>query len=292
MQPKQFIFEAIGTRWVIDVLTPVSTQTEQEVLIAIHERIEAFDKTYSRFRADSVITKMSQKAGEYIVPNDATPLLSLYKELYSLTDGAFTPLIGKTLEEAGYDASYSLASKKLHHPPRWEDVIIFLPPKLQIKKSIVLDIGACGKGYLVDLVSELLVSFGITSYCIDAGGDILYKTDSEKPIRVGLEHPENLKQVIGVAEILNQSICGSAGNRRKWGKYHHIIDPKTLQSPQHLLATWVIADTALIADALATCLYFVEPEKLQKFSFQYLMLYPDYSIKMSPDFPAEIYYNK
>lgn len=290
MKPLQYSFEAIGTQWVIDVFDAISQEKAKEIERAVHERIASFDATYSRFRSDSLVHKMSQKAGEYILPQDAELLLLLYETLYKLTKGAFTPLIGRTLEEAGYDASYSLHTKRLHHPPEWNDVIDFHPPKLRMKKPALLDIGACGKGYLIDLVGDVLQKYGITSYCIDAGGDILVK--SEKPIRVGLEHPENLKQVIGVATIKNQSICGSAGNRRKWGDFHHIIHPHILQSPDHILATWVVADTALLADALATCLYFVTPEKLQDFDFQYVILYPDYSLKMSPDFPAEIYYNK
>lgn len=292
MNPQQFIFEAIGTRWVIDIIDRISKKEADALMTAVHDRIASFDAIYSRFRDDSLVTKMAEKAGTYTLPMDAQPLLLLYKKLYDLTHGAFTPFIGKTLEEAGYDAAYSLQSKTLHKPPAWDDVLSYDAESIHIKKPVVFDIGAAGKGYLVDLVGGIIASHGIQSYCVDAGGDILYKTDASKRLRVGLEHPENVKQVIGVASIHNQSICGSAGNRRKWGKFHHIINPHTLKSPTHIIATWVIADNALLADALATCLYFVEPDKLKAFSFHYAIMYPDHSLKLSPDFPAEIYYNE
>jgi FAD:protein FMN transferase len=112
-------------------------------------------------------------------------------------------------------------------------------------------------------------------------------------LRIGLEHPDNVKQVIGVATITNQAICGSSGNRRQWGEFHHIIHPTLLSSPRHMLATWVVADTAIVADAIATCLYFTSPALLQQhFDFEYLLLLPDYSIDQSFAFPAEVFYNE
>ncbi|MEK7118155.1 MAG: FAD:protein FMN transferase, partial [Patescibacteria group bacterium] len=63
-------------------------------------------------------------------------------------------------------------------------------------------------------------------------------------------------------------------------------------SPNHMLATWVIASTAMLADALATCLSFVPPERLQStFDFEYLILLPDRSINCSKDFAVELFTN-
>ena len=109
-------------------------------------------------------------------------------------------------------------------------------------------------------------------------------------LRVGLEHPEDTTSVIGVANISNQSLCGSAGNRRKWADFHHIINPETLSSPKELLAVWVIAKNTLLADILTTGLFFVSPDSLLKhFKFEYLILRPDYSVEKSEGFNVELY---
>jgi thiamine biosynthesis lipoprotein len=93
-----------------------------------------------------------------------------------------------------------------------------------------------------------------------------------------------------VAELEKGSICGSAGNRRKWGKFHHIMHPETKKSVENILAVWVIAENGLLADGLATALFFVEPERLEKdFNFYYCILKNDYSIRVSPNFPGEFY---
>lgn len=285
-------FEAIGTGWSIDVLDHLSEENKQSLLGKIRERIELFDKTYSRFRKDSLVVEMSKKSGAYNLPPDALPLLALYKQLYHITDGAVTPLIGDVLSDAGYDASYSLQPRPLHHPNQWEDVLDYTYPKLTMKKPAILDFGAAGKGYLTDIIGELLSKNDIHNYCIDASGDFLYKSSEKKPLRIGLEHPENPKQVIGVAEITEGSLCGSAGNRRKWQGFHHIISPHTLKSPTHIAAVWVIAQTGLIADALTTSLFFTVPDKLEHyFDFKYVIVHTDYTIKKSHDFPGEFFYN-
>ncbi len=283
-------FSGIGTHWQIDINQKISATVFSEIIDLVKQRIAVFDQAYSRFRDDSLVTAMSKNLGRYTLPPDARVMLDLYSSLYKITDGAFTPLIGQTLVEAGYDAEYSLQSKSPQLVPAWEEILDYNFPNLEVKKAALLDFGAAGKGYLVDIIGQLLVEKNISSFCVDAGGDILYRSETQAALRVGLENPLDTSQVIGVLNIVNQSICGSAGNRRKWGEWHHIINPKTLSSPQNILAVWAVAETTILADGLTTCLYFVEPERLQaKFQFEYLILYSDFSVKKSPGFPAQLF---
>lgn len=290
MNAPTFAFEAIGTQWKIDV-PGLPPEARADLLAEIEERIARFDRAYSRFRDDSLVADMARKAGTYRLPDDAAPMVGLYERLYRLTDGAVTPLIGQALVDAGYDAGYSLVQKKpLEHPPAWADVLSFDAPHLTLKKPALLDFGSVGKGYLIDLVGEILTRRGLKLFTINAGGDILYVDAHKTPLRVGLEHPDDAAQVIGVATITGGSICGSAGNRRAWGEFHHILDPRTLMSPKHILAAWAVAGSATVADALATCLFFVPPETLAKeFPFEYLIVNADYSCQASPGFPAEVF---
>ena len=285
-----YVFEAIGTHWTIDIYEPLPTTTWVALQTDIQQQIEAFDKTYSRFREDSLVTQMATSAGTYDIPYNAEPLLKLYEQLYKLTDGAVTPLIGQTLADAGYDASYSLQPQQLQRPPDWEDVLDYSPNQLTLKRPALLDFGAAGKGYLVDIISSLLLTCGIQDFCVDASGDILYRTQSDTPMSIGLEHPDEPGQILGVASIKNQSLCGSSPNRRAWGKYHHIINPKTLTSPSNIRAVWVVADNGLLCDGLTTALFFTTPEALlSQCSFEYAIIYADHSLQHSPHFPGTFY---
>lgn len=288
-----FEFEAIGTTWSIELYDPISTAGLKALRRLIAGRIDRFDLAYSRFRADSIVTQMSQAGGAYRLPADAPHLFKLYRQLYDLTDGALTPLIGNVLADAGYDASYTLAkstSVQLQPPPSWEEALEVSPDgtSLRIKQPVLLDFGAAGKGYLVDIIGQLLGKKGIQHFCIDASGDLLYT--GHQPVQIGLEHPDHPDQVIGVARLSQGALCGSATNRRRWGDYHHIMSPTTLTSPEHLKAVWVSAETALLADGLTTALFFVPAKKLQTtYTFEYACVYADDHLEASSGFPATFF---
>jgi thiamine biosynthesis lipoprotein len=258
---------------------------------AIVRRIDEYDKNYSRFRADSLVTTMASRAGAYRLPDDAQELFAVYRTLYELTDGGMTPLIGQVMSDAGYDATYSLQPKPLRTPPAWDTVMTYAHPQLQLTQPVLLDFGAAGKGHIVDIVGELISQHGIKDYCVDAGGDsVYYRETSAQPMHIGLEHPRNPGQVIGVATVYNRSLCGSAGNRRAWGAYHHIIDPHALASPRHIQALWVAADSALYADALTTALFFAPAKKLAtRYNFEYAIMHDDDSLEQSAGFPGTFF---
>lgn len=141
---------------------------------------------------------------------------------------------------------------------------------------------------MIDIIGQVLLDSGISYFVIDAGGDILIKGTDE--MNIGLENPHNTAEAIGIAKLRNGSICGSAGNRRAWGEFHHIMNPFTLKPERKIVATWVVAETAMLADALTTCLFFT-PEKTLRayFPFSCLIMYEDGSVTMNPDFPAELF---
>ncbi len=275
---RKLKFEAIGTGWEIDY---TGLDMERNIL----DRIDEFDKTFSRFRPDSLVSKMSKKAGVYKMPADGWTMLSFYKDLYDQTDGLVTPLIGNVLEQAGYDASYSLKEKTIEKPLSWDEALEITKETITIKKPVLLDFGAAGKGYLIDIVGDLLKNSGVSSFSIDAGGDILL---SNFDSTIGLENPRDASQVIGTVKLSNGSIAGSSGNRRNWGKFHHIINPQTLKSTEDVEAVWTIGNSAMLADGLSTCLFFVDAKKMS-FNFEYLILYSDFTVKKSNNFPGEIY---
>lgn len=285
---RELNFVAIGTPWHIALFDEVDDGAFVEISQGVDRLSEDFDRHYSRFRADSLVTRIALKAGDYNLPPDARPMLDLYADLYELTKGRFTPLIGQTLSDAGYDADYSLAPKALRHPPAWPEVMHYQWPRLRTSQPVLLDFGAAGKGYLVDLVSAFLERQGVGHYLVDASGDMTARVT--EPLAIGLEHPDDSGLVIGVVRLGNMSLCGSAGNRRAWGDFTHILDPLTLTSPRHIKAIWVTSSSALLADALATCLSLVPAaELLERYQFEYAVMLEDNSVERSDGFPAEIF---
>ena len=181
---------------------------------------------------------------------------------------------------------------KLSEVPAWGKVIDFRAPYLQLRQPAWLDFGAAGKGHLVDIVGTILEAGGIGNYCVDAGGDMRFRNSAGDTVPVGLEHPDDPTLAIGLVRLGNRSLCGSSGNRRAWAGFHHIIDPAELRSPDHIRALWVVADSTLLADGLATALFFAPADKLaETFDFEFAIINEDLHLERSPQFPAEIFTN-
>jgi thiamine biosynthesis lipoprotein len=283
-------FEAIGTQWNIQVHDLMADNIWRKLQAKIRHRILSFDQTYSRFRSDSLVSQMAQSAGTYELPPDGYALLHFYHDLYRITGGKITPLIGQVLSNAGYDATYSLVAKPMNPPPTWQSVLSYDEHHITLRRPALLDFGAAGKGYLVDIIGKLLDDAGLHKYVIDAGGDILQRSVDETPLEVGLENPFDTTEAIGVAHLSNYSLCASAGSKRAWGDFHHIINPLTLQSPDEVVATWVLADDTMTADGLATALFFTDARTLgEKFSFSYALLAKDGQLSCSPSFPVTLF---
>jgi len=285
MQKHSYRFDAIGTQWDIETVLPLP----DELRGAIAAQVESFDVTYSRFRSDSLVAQVARQAGVFVFPDNAQQLFRVYRTLYEATNGKVTPLIGTMLENAGYDADYSLVPKAQVTLAKWDDVLQWKGAILKTTQPVTLDVGAAGKGYLVDLISKLLEAADITEYVVDASGDFRHRGVIQNI--VGLEDPLHPDRVIGVIDVMNKSLCASASNRRVWGNgLHHIFDPDTKSPTNEIVATWVIADDTMTADGIATALFFAEPDVLaRRFSFEYVRMHTGGAIDYSPAFEGKLF---
>ncbi|WP_457950606.1 FAD:protein FMN transferase [Pseudarthrobacter sp. alpha12b] len=286
MDREGFSFQGIGTGWEITTALPLPPAVRTRLL----ERVEKFDGDWSRFRSDSLVADLAREPGRYEFPDEAAPLGDLYGRLYRLTGGAMTPLIGGSLERLGYDAAYSLRPAGPPLPaPAWDSVLTWSGTVLTASAPVVLDIGAAGKGLLVDLLAGELEAAGVDTFLIDAGGDLLAR--GAGPVGVALEHPYNPAQAIGVMDLQGRALCASAANRRAWGDgLHHVLDGTTGQPVRTAVATWALADTAMVADALATALFFVPGALLQEtFDVSWLTVFSDGSATYSAEFEGKLF---
>ncbi|MCT9870219.1 FAD:protein FMN transferase [Paenarthrobacter aurescens] len=264
---SSFRFDGIGTRWEVTTPDGLAPDVRHQLL----GTVAMYDKTWSRFRADSVVSGLSRGSGSITLPEHAKGLHDIYAALYRLSGGAMTPLIGSSLERLGYDPGYTLApSGGPQAPPRWEDVLTWTGTSLTAAEPVVVDIGAAGKGQLVDLLGEVLRTTGHPEFLVDGSGDMLHA--GAAPVMVALEHPYNAGQAIGTVELDNGALCASASNRRVWGDgLHHVLDGTTGKPIHTTVATWTMAASALEADALATALFMLEPDLLEdEFDFSWL----------------------
>ena len=80
-------------------------------------------------------------------------------------------------------------------------------------------------------------------------------------------------------------------NRRAWGNgLHHVLDARTGAPATEVVATWVVAADAALADGLATALFFTDSHQLAEiFRFAYVLMLADGRAERSPDFDGELF---
>ncbi|MFD5215925.1 FAD:protein FMN transferase [Microbacterium sp. NPDC058345] len=276
-------FDAIGTRWEIETAEPLPRRVRD----AVGAVIERFDADWSRFRADSLVTRL-REGGTAAAPADAAAMLGAYGELSDATGGAVNPLIGDGLEALGYDAAVSLRPGSPRPGPQdWRRMLRCSAAALTLEGPAVIDVGALGKGRLVDLVlAELSTVPG--RVVVDASGDLRVRGGS---LRIALEHPYDPSRAIGVVEVADRALCASAVNRRAWGGgLHHVLDARTGMPVRRWAATWAIAADTMHADAVATALFFDGGERIaERWDAQWVRMSTDGRVEWSAGFDGDLF---
>ncbi|MCX8198207.1 MAG: FAD:protein FMN transferase [Candidatus Micrarchaeota archaeon] len=244
--------EHLGT--VVEVKLPASSSSLFPACFAEFSRIE---KAFSRFLPDSELSRLNSRLGVW---QDATEELLLLvqkaEEFRAKTRGNFDITLKSRLEELGYGPKPAPSAKP---SPL---LGFFQPPfKLDTKKRRILlnkqiEFGGFGKGYAIDRVASILDKEKVKHYYINAGGDIFAKSaDGEPGWQILLEHPDDPQKAIGKISLDCMAIAASAPNRRRWGNAHHLLNAKTGMPADGMKACFVLARTAIEADAYATALF-------------------------------------
>lgn len=257
-----WVFEAVGTRWEILTASPLP-QDARDAVVGV---VAAFDAEWSRFRADSLVTRLSQHPGAVPAPADAADMLDAFRELSEATAGAVNPQAA---------------------PADWTRMLRWNASELSLSAPAIIDVGALGKGRLVDLVLAVLEGMP-GRVIVDAGGDLRVRGGSA---RVALEHPYDASSAIGVAVVADGALCASAIGRRAWGDgLHHVLDARNGLPVRTWAATWALAPDAMHADAPATALFFEGGEELAaRWDAEWVRMTTDGRVQRSPGFGGELF---
>jgi thiamine biosynthesis lipoprotein len=139
---------------------------------------------------------------------------------------------------------------------------IYLP-----HEGMRIDVGGVGKGYAADRAVGEMKRAGARGGVVALSGDI--KTFGVLPDRyrfpVGIRHPREEGTLIAMID-LNDEAISTAGDyerffERDGVRYHHILDPQTLQPARACQSVTVIAKEGTMADGLDTGIFVLGPEQ-------------------------------
>ncbi len=121
-----------------------------------------------------------------------------------------------------------------------------------------LDPSGLVKGWAVAEAAERLVAQGATSFCINAGGDIVARgrPAPDRLWRVGVRHPEDVERLAAVLAVEDLAVATSGAYERG----AHILDPHTGRPPAGLLSVTIVGADLATADAYATAAFAMGPD--------------------------------
>ncbi len=243
------------------------------------EMLHDFDRQWSRFLADSEISKLNNSPGTPVAVSARTvELVNVMLHGHRITGGAFDPTLLPALLAEGYAASLvnpervtslPVGSQRRGSPHgvTVEGLQVTLPT------GTTLDSGGAGKGLAADIVAKFARDNGALGAMVEVGGDLRVSGVSPRADswRLAIEHPMEASRRLSVINVADAGVATSTVSKRRFvvdGRpTHHIIDPRTgLSADSDVLQATVIAPSAAQAE-IATKIAFVDGyEKLFAFA--------------------------
>jgi thiamine biosynthesis lipoprotein len=234
-----------------------------ELIAAGWTRLRQLEQTWSRFIPDSELNRLQAWRGWLECSDDLVAALQWCLRMHAETSGLFDPSIRASLEQLGYDRTFtevaasSDAVSSVTTPAPGLGGLELDGNRARIAPGLSVDLGGVGKGLAADMVADELIAAGATSAYVSVGGDIHAAGEpvDENGWLVPLLHPTTGDAVAHHA-LFAGALVMSTVSLRRWRRggveHHHIIDPRTGRSADtDLLAVAVADQSAARGEALA-----------------------------------------
>lgn len=261
--------------------TPVELEfwfSDQGAADAIAENVlEMFhrvDRTMSRYREDSELSKLNQHAADnpMLVSPGLFQVLKKAGEVAELSGGAFDVSFGSVGYLYDYRAEHQPSEEEIRarlDRVNFHDIILNESERTVAygHKGLLVDLGGIAKGYAVDLGIERLIEAGVRHARLSAGGDMRLLGDKRgRPWLVGVRDPRSEKRNAVVLPLANVAISTSGDYERffindQGERVHHILSPGTGKSVRGVQSVTIIGNDALTTDGLSTAVFVLGPKK-------------------------------
>ena len=274
-EPVQLYGEAQGTYYSVQYFDPQQRNLQPQ----IDSLLDAFDQSVSLWVDRSLLRCLNAGLTDSL-DDILLPLMTNSLAVEDYTDGAFNCRVGRLVQAWGFSfrqrqepdsAELSLLLQSAHtHFDINNRRLVNKDPATEF------DFNAIAQGYAADLVAQMLDRYGIESYLVDIGGEVIArgrKADGN-PWRVGIERPAKDSLSAPIVEttipLVDRSVVTSGSYRKYYEKdgvkYSHTIDPATGRPVTHsLLSVSVVEKECWLADAMATAYMVMGLEKAKAF---------------------------
>ncbi|WP_187388167.1 FAD:protein FMN transferase [Seonamhaeicola marinus] len=223
--------------------------------------IDVLNSILSNYSSASEISHLNTKKIYKTPSNELLELLNDAQLAYNKTNGYFDISIQPLIEfwnkaERINKIPTERNLKKQASKIGLNKVLNVTQNHLTLKGKGKLQLGGIAKGYIIDKVYKYIKDRGVSSFLIEAAGDIRVfgAPENKKYWKVGISSKNQSSYTISLKS--GQAVATSGNTYRyrviKGKKFSHIINPKNGLPVTHNLSASVIADNATTADYLAS----------------------------------------
>ena len=279
---KQSTYHGMGT-----IIThKIAGENAEKVLKKAEDKTRHLEDLLSRYISSSDISRINQSTGASLVTvhEETKEVLMKAIDISNRCQGFFDITIGPLVD------LWNIYFKQSLFPDEYEIKetlplinyrdLVFNPTNCQFglkKIGQSIDLGGIGKGFAADQVLDVFRKNNITSAMTDFGGNIavIGKKPDNTLWRVGIQHPRDENNLLGVISIEDQSVVTSGDYRRYYttsqGRtHHHILNPQTGHSTESgLISVSVVSKCSMLTDALSTALFVAGFQKSKEILSEY-----------------------
>ncbi len=239
--------------------------------------IRRMEELANPYAPDSDLSRINDAAGKQPVTISAevAAVLALAEKISASSDGAFDVTFGGVgrlwnLKDANAplptDAQIAAALRlvgyrHLHLDAAAHTAFLDQP-------GMRVGVAALAPGWLADAVMRIFRRHGVNNAIVDASGDMLViGSKNGEPWRIGIQHPRLPEgRNYAVLEIYGDLAVATSGDYERYVikngvRYCHIFDPHTGRPAALCQSATIVGPNAALADALATTVFVLGPEK-------------------------------
>lgn len=267
---------AMGTFVSMTLLHSSRDQAETAMEEAFLE-IDRLAREISRFDQTTAVAHLNREGTLNDMPPEVAGLIAESLTYYRVSNGAFdisvkpvVDLFKETFSKGRHSAPSHAQLNEAMQLVNASDIQFTGRTVRFNRPGMGITLDGIAKGYIVDQASGVLTRNGIANHLINAGGDIRTVGCGRdgKPWTIAIQDPQKKKQYPDIIHLIDGAVATS-GNYEIYfdheKMFHHIVDPRTGQSPDESVSVSVLARTATEADALSTTVFVMNPVRGTRF---------------------------
>jgi thiamine biosynthesis lipoprotein len=261
---RLFEFEALGAPAFIK-LENISRVKANNLFEKARTEAARLEAIFSLYQKTSEISRLNRDGKLTAASPEMIEVLHAARGISEITNGAFDITAqalwraaqnvpkGKVAAEAHWRAAYDLVDYRF--------VEIKGRAATLTRPGVSISLNAIAQGYITDKVCELLQSGGALSGLVNIGE---FRAFGPKVWNIGIQNPRNPVEIIETIALRNGALATSSASGGFISEnISHIFGPNDIYVKPRFISASVMADSAMMADGLATAFTLMEPEGIK-----------------------------